>query len=301
MSRTRLTKILTLIVVLAPFIGTVYAMYMLWEQLVTWRDVAIMVGMYIPVMLGITVGFHRMLTHRSFEAHPAVRFTLLVLGSMACQGPALEWASDHIKHHAHSDKDGDPHSPVEGFVHAHLGWLFTASKTDVQTYGKWLLKDKMLVFVSNTWFLWVLVGLLIPYLLGGWTGMLWGGAVRIFLLNHVTYSVNSICHTFGNKMFVSNDHSRNNWVVGLLALGEGWHNNHHAFPRSAFHGMRWWQFDLSSYTIWTLEKLKLVWNVQRISLDKQMARLWRENADSLPPPDNDSDPEPKAVGRLAAD
>jgi stearoyl-CoA desaturase (delta-9 desaturase) len=276
-------------------------MYMLWEQLVTWRDVAIMVGMYIPVMLGITVGFHRMLTHRSFEAHPAVRFTLLVLGSMACQGPALEWASDHIKHHAHSDKDGDPHSPVEGFVHAHLGWLFTASKTDVQTYGKWLLKDKMLVFVSNTWFLWVLVGLLIPYLLGGWTGMLWGGAVRIFLLNHVTYSVNSICHTFGNKMFVSNDHSRNNWVVGLLALGEGWHNNHHAFPRSAFHGMRWWQFDLSSYTIWTLEKLKLVWNVQRISLDKQMARLWRENADSLPPPDNDSDPEPKAVGRLAAD
>ena len=138
-----------------------------------------------------------------------------------------------------------------------------------------MLKDPLVMFVARTWYVWVLIGLIVPYALGGWTGLLWGGLVRIFLLNHVTWSVNSVCHTFGNKMFVTEDESRNNWAVGLLAMGEGWHNNHHAFPRSAFHGMRWYQFDLSSYIIWTMEKVGLVWNVQRVPPERFEARLAR--------------------------
>lgn len=276
MPKSRLEKTVIIISVIAPLIGTVFAISLLWQSLVGWRDIAIMAGMYVMVALGITVGFHRMLTHRGFEAPVIVRFFWLALGSMALQGPALNWASDHIKHHAHTDTEEDPHSPLHGFFHAHLGWLVTGSMANPQVYGKWLLKDPVVMFVSRTWYVWVALGFFIPYLLGGWTGLLWGGLVRIFLLNHVTWSVNSVCHTFGGRMFESDDMSRNNWVVGLLAMGEGWHNNHHAFPRSAFHGMRWWQFDLSSYIIWTMEQVGLAWNVQRIPHEKLEARLIRK-------------------------
>lgn len=277
MYKSPLEKTVILISVIAPLLGTIYAMYLLWEQFVTWGDVAIMLSMYVLVALGITIGFHRMLTHRSFEAHPVVRFIFLALGSMALQGSALDWASVHIKHHAVSDEEGDPHSPVHGFLHAHIGWLFSGLRADPQVYGKWLLKDGMVMFVSRTWFVWVALGFVIPFLLGGWTGLLWGGLVRVFLLNHVTWSVNSVCHTFGQRMFETTDRSRNQWLVGLLAMGEGWHNNHHAFPRSAFHGLRWWQFDLSSYVIWTLEKIGLAWNVWRVPAQNFHARLIRRN------------------------
>jgi stearoyl-CoA desaturase (delta-9 desaturase) len=228
--------------------------------------------MYCFTALGITIGFHRLLTHRSFATPPAVRFIFLVLGSMALQGPALDWASIHIKHHATTDTDDDPHSPVAGFLHAHIGWMFTGKEAEPAVYGTWLLRDPLVMLVSKTFFVWTALSFIIPYLLGGWTGVLWGGLVRLFLLNHVTWSVNSVCHTFGTRMFDTPDRSKNNWLVGLLALGEGWHNNHHAFPRSAFHGLCWWQFDFSAYVIRLLEWSGLAWNVRRIPAERLAAR-----------------------------
>jgi stearoyl-CoA desaturase (delta-9 desaturase) len=227
--------------------------------------------MYVLVALGITIGYHRMLTHRSFNPHPVVKFIFLVLGSMALEGAAVEWTATHTKHHAHSDKEGDPHSPVEGFFHAHVGWLFKDRQASPEIYCKHLLNDKLVMFVSRTFLVWVAISLLIPFAIGGWSGLLWGGLVRIFLAHHITWSVNSVCHTFGKREFQTNDASRNEWVVGLLGMGEGWHNNHHAFPRSAFHGLHWWQFDLSGYIIWTLERMGLVKDVYRVS-PEQMAR-----------------------------
>jgi stearoyl-CoA desaturase (Delta-9 desaturase) len=223
------------------------------------------------------VGYHRMLTHRSFEAHPVLRFILMACGSMAVEGGALSWSSIHIEHHAMVDTEDDPHSPLEGFFHSHLGWMWNGFIAKPETYGSWLMKDRMVMFFERTFFLWVGLGFIIPYLIGGWQGVLWGGLVRVFLCHHVTWSVNSVCHTFGKKMFETEDLSTNQWLVGLLAFGEGWHNNHHAFPRSAFHGMRWWQIDISAYIIRLFEKLGLAWNVCRIPLDKQLARLIKES------------------------
>ncbi|GIV96879.1 MAG: stearoyl-CoA 9-desaturase [Herpetosiphonaceae bacterium] len=263
--RNRLERVIILISVLAPLVGTVYAIILLWNRLVDWSDLAILFGMYVATGFGITVGYHRMLTHRSFEAHPVIRFVLLALGSMAVQGPAMIWAATHIKHHANTDTEEDPHSPMEGFFHAHVGWILSfRDVSDLEHYGTWLRKDRLVVFMSRTMIVWVALGYVIPYLLGGWSGVLWGGLVRTFLNNHVTWSVNSVCHTFGSRMFNTPDRSTNNWLVGLLAMGEGWHNNHHAFPRSAFHGLRWWQIDGSAYLIRALERLGLIWNVQRI-------------------------------------
>lgn len=273
----RLEQIGVLIAVIVPLLGTIYAMYLLWERLVTWSDIAILVGMYIATAFGTTIGYHRMLTHRSFEAHPVVRAIFLALGSMAMQGPAATWASVHIEHHAETDTEHDPHSPIRGFFHAHLGWfVFNRSQAKFDKYGKWLLKDRMVQFFSKTFIFWTILTFLIPYLIGGWTGLLWGGLVRVFLTNHVTWSVNSVCHTMGWRMFETSDMSKNNWVVGLLAMGEGWHNNHHAFPRSAFHGMRWWQFDSSSYVIMLLEKVGLVKNVWRVPESAFQARLLKK-------------------------
>lgn len=273
MLRINFEKIFVVLLVTVPLLGTVYAIWLLWERLVSWNDIAILVAMYFFSALGITIGYHRMLTHRSFDAHPAVRFFFLMLGSLACEGPALDWASIHIKHHANTDTDDDPHSPLHGFFHAHVGWFLNIYHAEPQIYGKWLLKDRLVLFMSNTFFVWAALGLVIPYLLGGWTGVLWGGLVRMFLTHHVTWSVNSVCHTFGGRMFDTNDQSRNHWLVGLLAFGEGWHNNHHAFPRAAFHGMRWWQFDLSAYIIRLLEWARLVWNVSRVPAETMRARL----------------------------
>jgi len=236
--------------------------------------------MYSLVAFGVTVGYHRMLTHRSFRAQPVVKLVLLILGSMAFEGPAIQWAAIHTKHHARADREGDPHSPVDAFFHAHLGWIFREGDADPRVYCRHLLKDRIVTFVSKTFLLWAILSLAIPFgigwLLGGWTlaltGVLWGGLVRMFLTHHVTWSVNSVCHTFGRRDFETTDRSRNEWIVGLLAFGEGWHNNHHAFPRSAFHGLHWWQFDISSYVIWTLERLGLARDVYRIPSSVVMQR-----------------------------
>jgi stearoyl-CoA desaturase (Delta-9 desaturase) len=258
-------KIVMLVVVVLPFLATLFAIVLLWQQAVNWTDIALLIAFNVIAGLGVTIGYHRMLTHRSFQPHPVVKFIFLAFGSMAVEGPALQWAAIHIKHHAHSDREGDPHSPVEGFWHAHMGWMFTTTDADPNVYCRNLVKDPMVVFMSSTFFLWVILSLAIPFAIGGWTGLLWGGLVRIFFTHHITWSVNSVCHTFGKREFETRDQSRNEWIVGLLGLGEGWHNNHHAFPRSAFHGLHWWQFDLSGYVIWTLERVGLVRDVYRVS------------------------------------
>ena len=273
-------KVVVLVVVIVPLLATALALGLLWERAVRWSDLVLLATMYSLVALGVTVGFHRMLTHRSFRPHPAVKFVLLVLGSMSWEGPALEWAATHIKHHADADREGDPHSPLEGFFHAHSGWLFNVHTADPNVYCRNLVKDPMVTFISRTFLLWAVLSLLIPFALGGWTGLLWGGLVRIFLTHHVTWSVNSVCHTFGKREYETNDQSRNEWIVGLLAFGEGWHNNHHAFPRSAFHGLHWWQFDLSGYLIWTFERLGLARDIYRISpaLRARSATGWKDSA-----------------------
>jgi stearoyl-CoA desaturase (delta-9 desaturase) len=259
-------------IVVIPFIATLYAIYQLWMTYVTPLDVVLMFSLYVLTGVGITIGFHRLLTHRSFETRPFIRAFFLVLGSMAAEGPAISWASQHIQHHANSDHEDDPHSPVEGLWHSHVGWLFKDKLVDTQKYGAWLLKDPLVVFISKTFLVWVALGLLIPFAIGGWSGLLWGGLVRMFITHHVTWSVNSVCHTFGRRMFHTRDRSYNNWVVGLLAFGEGWHNNHHAFPRAAFHGMRWWQVDLSAYIIRGLAAVGLVWNVWQPS--RELLEKW---------------------------
>lgn len=274
-------KYILLLGVLLPFFATILAIYLLWERAVHWSDLVLLVAMYSLSILGVTVGFHRMLTHRSFRANPVLKCILLIFGSMALEGHPLEWAATHIKHHAHADREGDPHSPVEGLFHAHLGWIFRKEYEDPNIYCRNLVDDKIVVFVSRTVVLWGVLGFVIPFVLGGWTGLLWGGFVRLFLLHHVTWSVNSICHTFGKREFATNDRSRNEWAIGLLAFGEGWHNNHHAFPRSAFHGLHWWQFDLSGYLIRLFERLGLVDDVYRIS-PAQLARRSKKAKLELP-------------------
>jgi stearoyl-CoA desaturase (delta-9 desaturase) len=261
----RLRKPLVVVAVVVPFLATAFAGVQLWERALTWRDLLLLFGMYVPISLGVTAGFHRMLTHRSFRAHPVVRAIFLVLGSMAVEGPAIGWAANHLKHHAVADRPGDPHSPADGFVHAHLGWLFRQDQADPEVYCRPLLHDPIVVFVDRTFVVWVVLSVAIPFALGGWTGLLWGGLVRMFFVHHITWSVNSVCHTFGRRSFETSDRSRNQWTVGLLGMGEGWHNNHHAFPRSAVHGLDPWQLDVSAWVIAGLERLRLVADVQRIA------------------------------------
>lgn len=254
-----------LIFVVGPLAATVYAMASLWQQMIGWRELTLFLVLYVATGVGVTFGYHRMLTHRSFETGPVVKATMLILAAMAVQGRAIDWAATHLKHHAHSDEEGDPHSPLEGFFHAHVGWLFTAPPAERERYCKRHLADPLVVFMDRTFLLWVALGLAIPYLIAGWEGLLWGGFVRIAVVNHVTWAVNSVCHTFGDRPFDIKDQSRNNWIVGLLAFGEGWHHNHHAFPAMAYHGMTWRQFDLTGIIIRVLARLGLVWNVKNPS------------------------------------
>jgi stearoyl-CoA desaturase (delta-9 desaturase) len=268
--------------VLAPLLGVAAAAVLAWRHgLLGWADAGLFVGMYVLVMLGITVGFHRLFTHRAFEATKPVQFVLGVLGSMAFQGSLLEWVGRHRLHHQYSDTDVDPHSPhaprrsgfwgrFRAFWHAHVGWALRPEDPNLGRYAPDLQKSRMIRWVSALFPLWAALGLLVPagigYVLGGGTGaltgFLWGGLVRVFLGHHMTWSVNSVCHVWGSRPYASGDESRNNPVVGVLGLGEGWHNNHHAFPTSARLGLRWWQVDLGYYLIRALAFIGLVWNVK---------------------------------------
>ncbi len=294
---TPLTKLILLALVWLPIIGVVSAIALLWNRWVNWVDLTLFLTMYTVCAFGITLGFHRMLTHKAFQAHPWVKTFFLISGSMAMQGPALHWAATHTQHHANSDDEGDPHSPLKSLWHAHVGWILNDFKPDIQKYAGAMLKDPIIVFVHKTFWLWVFVGLAIPSLIGAgaaylmgqsaWfgalTGLIWGGFVRLFFNQHVTWAVNSICHTFGSRQFETTDESRNNFLFGILAMGEGWHNNHHAFPRSARHGMSWKQPDPSAWAIWLMEKLGLIKDVVLISRKRIEARL-RSEPDPTPDP-----------------
>jgi stearoyl-CoA desaturase (delta-9 desaturase) len=290
--KSRVESVLMLIGVTLPFLATLFAIVLLWQRMVTWRELTLMGVMYVLTGLGITMGYHRMLTHRSFEAHPVVKFLLLVLGSMGIEGPPHLWAATHIKHHARTDQEDDPHTPLQGFWHAHMGWFVGGMKTE-DVYGKWLEKDRMVMFVSRAFPVLAVLTFVLPFAAGGlwsgtwrgaWFGLLWGGLVRVFLCHHVTWSINSVCHVWGRRMFETQDVSKNNWIFGVLGFGEGWHNNHHAFPRSAFHGLRWWQIDISAYLIRLMERVRLARNVWRIPADRFEARLIRRKASSSAPP-----------------
>lgn len=263
-----LARIATLTVIILPILGLAATPFLLWGWGFGWVELGLLIGMYVLTALGVTVGFHRLLTHRSFETHTVVRFILAVLGSMAIQGSVLKWVATHRRHHQHSDTPDDPHSPhhhggglrglLRGLWHSHIGWAFRADPPEMDRYVKDLERIPSIRVASSLFPVWMLLGLLIPTVLGGlltlsWSGALlgfvWGGLIRVFLVHHVTWSVNSVCHLWGGQPYPDRDHSRNNFVFGVLALGEGWHNNHHAFPTSARHGLRWWQIDISYYVI----------------------------------------------------
>jgi len=263
-----LSRGVTLVVVTVPFIATVLAIARLWQRQVVPIDIVMMVGMYILTGLGITVGFHRFATHRSFKSRHVTEIVLLILGSMAIEGDVIQWVADHWKHHKHADQPGDPHSPMEGLVHAHLGWFFKDNRGIPEQDAKQLLKDPIARFVSRTFIIWATLGIALPFLVDGWRGVLWGGLVRVFMTHHITWSVNSVCHQFGRRAFDTPDQSGNQWVVGLFGLGEGWHNNHHAFPESAFHGLRWYEIDLSGYVIRVMERAHLITGVRRVSTER---------------------------------
>jgi stearoyl-CoA desaturase (Delta-9 desaturase) len=279
---SRISQAVTLVAVVVPPLGLAAAMGLLWRVAFHPSDLAIMTGMYVVCAFGTTVGFHRYFTHRGFEARLPVKATLGILGCMTMQGPLTQWVTDHRKHHALSDRDGDPHSPhaghedgalgaLRGFVHAHVGWMFTnLGMEQGRAYGKDLYEDPLVRTIDRLYLLWVVLTLGIPFAIGyaiggvdrGIEAMLWGGLVRIFLYQHATFSVNSICHMFGRQDYAARDESRNNWVVALLVFGEGWHNNHHAFPASARHGLHRFQIDVSWWLIRGLERVHLVWDVK---------------------------------------
>ena len=254
--------------VIIPFAGLLAAVILLWGVALDWTHLLVFFVMYFATGLGVTIGFHRYFTHQSFKTSRAMQFILGVLGSMAMQGPVLEWVATHRQHHQHSDEDHDPHTPhghgdsvlgvLRGMWHAHMGWLFAPQSRELGRYVKDLKRDPMVRFVSRMFPVWVMLGLLIPAVLGlvltgTWMGALlgfiWGGLVRIFIVHHITWSVNSVCHIWGSQPFRTHDESRDNAIVGMLALGEGWHNSHHAFPTSARHGLGWWKIDVSYLVI----------------------------------------------------
>jgi stearoyl-CoA desaturase (delta-9 desaturase) len=274
-------RIVTLLGVVLPFLGLAAAVFLLWGWGFSWVHLGLLMGMYLLTAIGITVGFHRLFTHKSFETTRPMKLIFAVLGSMAVEGPVLKWVAMHRRHHQHSDGPHDPHSPhhhgeglrglIAGAWHAHVGWIFDRDPDNLARYVPDLQADPILRRVSRTWTLWSAFGLVLPAVLGGlitwsWTGVLlgfiWGGLTRVFLVHHVTWSINSVCHLWGTRPFRSNDESRNNAFFGVLGLGEGWHNNHHAFPTSARHGLRWWEFDASYLIIRGLELVGLAWKVK---------------------------------------
>jgi stearoyl-CoA desaturase (delta-9 desaturase) len=283
---TRLERNANLLGVLVPFAGLLVAIMTLWNHAVDEIDLAILAGMYLLTAFGVTVGFHRLLTHRSFQTHKPTEYVFAVLGSMSLQGSVLDWVADHRKHHAHADSEGDPHSPhvghgsgLAGLWHAHTGWLLeNQGQADWRRYARDLYEDPGMRRIARRFPLLALATLAVPFALGGilhgsfsgaLRGLLWGGLVRIFFVHHITWSINSLCHYFGRRRFPVEDRSTNVFWLALPSLGEAWHHNHHAFPRSAAHGLRWWEIDPSAIVIRAMERLGLAWNVVRISPERQ--------------------------------
>jgi stearoyl-CoA desaturase (delta-9 desaturase) len=273
-----------------PFIALGIVCWQVWSDLLRWSDVAVFLIMYVLTGLGVTVGFHRHLTHRSFKTHRWLRGLLAIMGSVAIEGPVISWVADHRKHHTFSDQEGDPHSPhvghggglrgaLKGLAHAHVGWLFIHTHRGARNrYARDLIDDPVISFVDRTFLVWAIGGFAVAfglgYAIGGTldaalTGLLWGAGVRMLVVHHVTYSINSLCHFFGRRRFETDDESRNLLWLALPTFGESWHNNHHAFPTSAEHGLRRWEIDPSALVIRGLERVGLVWDVVRIEPERQ--------------------------------
>jgi stearoyl-CoA desaturase (Delta-9 desaturase) len=287
-------RVTMLIFTVGPLVGVVLAMIAFWGRGISGLDLGLFLAFYAVTGLGITVGFHRLLTHQSFKAPPAVRVAFAVAGSLAIQGSVIDWVATHRRHHAYSDRPGDPHSPhvdaaggtmgiLRGLWYAHVGWLFTPEGTVQRAWAPDLLRDRSIARVSRAFPWLVLASFLLPAVLGGLltgtlagaaSAFLWAGLVRIFVLHHVTWSINSICHVFGTRPFESHDESRNNPVMALLGFGEGWHNGHHAFPASARHGLRWWEVDASWLVIRTLSAVGLARDI-KTPTPTQLARRTR--------------------------
>jgi stearoyl-CoA desaturase (Delta-9 desaturase) len=294
-----LDRTITALVTALPVLALGVGVWQAWGGWLQTSDVLVFLILYVLTGLGVTVGFHRLLTHRSFKTGPAVRAVFAILGSAAIEGPAVSWVADHRKHHAFADKPGDPHSPhvdhgvgwrgaLRGLLHAHIGWLFRHDERGLKTrYAPDLLRDPVVRFVDRTFIVWAVGGFAAAFGLGvaiggsvgaGLTALVWGGGVRIFALHHVTYSINSICHVFGRRGFATADESRNVAWLALPSFGEAWHNNHHAFPTSAAHGLRRWQIDPSALLIRALEATGLAWDVVRVTPERQRRKLLSSSA-----------------------
>jgi stearoyl-CoA desaturase (delta-9 desaturase) len=279
--------------VAVPMLALLVAVPLAWGWGLGWLDIGLAVGGYVLTILGVTVGFHRYFTHGAFKARRWLRVTLAVVGSMAVQGPILHWVADHRRHHAFSDREGDPHSPwlfgssplglVRGFWHAHMGWLFERDLTNQRRFAPDLLADKDMRLVHRLFGPLTAATLLVPPLIAGlitwswWsaaTAFFWAGLVRVAVLHHVTWSINSICHMVGRRPYVARDRSANFWPLAILSMGESWHNLHHADPTCARHGVGRGQIDVSARVIWLLEKAGWVYDV-RWPTPRRLARLSR--------------------------
>jgi len=289
----RKARWINLIGVFLPVLSLAAGVVLLWGKAVDLADLALLAAMYVLTAFGITVGFHRLFTHRSFAAVRPLQLTLAVLGQMAVQGPIIDWVADHRKHHAHTDREGDPHSPhlhgdglrgvLHGLWHAHMGWLFVnQGQAKRSRHARDLLDDPTLSRISRAFPIVALAGILLPGLIGllvhggidgFFRGVLWAGLIRIAMVDQSTWAVNSICHVFGTRRFAIDDRSTNVKWLAVLTLGEAFHHNHHAFPRSYRHGLRWWELDPSAWMIAALERCGLATDVVRISSERQRSRL----------------------------
>lgn len=277
--------------ILLPAVASAVAFALLWVRPIQPLEVGLLVGMALLSQVGIEVGFHRLLSHRAFSATKPIKILLTVLGSMALQGPPIYWVATHRRHHRFSDRPGDIHSPhlhspgrwstLRGLWHAHLGWVLRMELTNTAVLTKDLMRDPLMVRLNRHYVWWLALGLVFPAALGGavtgtWSGaffcFLWGGPVRIFLVQHLTYAVNSLGHSIGSRAYDTTERSTNNFWLAPFTLGGAWHNNHHAFPGSAATGLRWWQLDPGYWVIWALQKMGLVSQVKVPSRDALRAR-----------------------------
>ncbi len=290
--KARAEQVLLATIIAVPIASIVAAVPLLWNRWIHWRDVVLLVVLYAITGHGVTVGFHRYLTHGAFKAKRGLRIALAVAGSMAVEGPVIRWVADHRRHHAFSDAAGDPHSPwrygrsmpalLKGMFHAHVGWLFDTEQTDQRRFAPDLLRDRAIVVVHKMFAALTATSLILPAVLGGLWGwsfeaaleaFFWAGLVRIGLLHHVTWSINSICHTVGKRPFKSRDLSTNVWPLAVLAMGENWHNLHHSEPTSARHGVLRGQVDSSARLIQAFEKLGWAHDVRWPDPARLAARL----------------------------
>lgn len=282
-----------------PIVGTAAALAFLAVHPIGVTELVLFFSMWLVTGLGVTVGYHRLFTHRTFKAAPSVANVLTVLGSMAGQGGLVSWVALHRRHHECSDREGDPHSPnlsgsglrgrLRGLIHSHFLWMRRHEYPNIVHYAPELIKNRPLVRVARLYYYWVVLGLLLPALIGGllyqsWTGVvsgfLWGGLVRIFFLEHIVWAINSFLHMFGTRPYASRENSRNGGIFALLTLGESWHNNHHAFPESPFFGLKWYHIDPGYWFIKLLAVCGLGWDLRLPSKERMEAKRISKNDDS---------------------